>query len=404
MLKMYSMLGTMEYLEPDDWANPMTNGLLQILGYIFLVVAALGVFYAIYLATRLATANDDGKRKQAKDRIKRTFVAIVIVLALGGIASTMSYLWDGLATTQVVTYNLQANSYTLDRVNTTAGAQLQVVRNQSTASSSQVRYEIVSSTAPNARIVNGTGLAASGSGTVTIKVYYDNNVVLANEVIQILPNRPPNTATPRPPNPNDKTDLGETGTGTIVNTNAKFLLPIEFGPNYYGNNVIPRITSNFGMRSIWPQQHTGLDIANSSGTGTGYPNNYIYAAALGTVVTATGGGAYGNYIAIRHDFPDGAITTFYAHLNTINVKVGDVVGGKPGDTVGGKATVRPYGTPIGRMGTTGNSTGIHLHFEIRQTINGVLYYVNPFDSSHTFNNNTKTFSAAKGTGGFFSRG
>ena len=96
--------------------------------------------------------------------------------------------------------------------------------------------------------------------------------------------------------------------------------------------------------------HTGMDI-----TGTGHGSN-IYASAAGTVVKVVNGTrGYGKYIIINHG--DG-IQTLYAHCSKLYVKQGQYVN---------------QGDVIAAMGSTGNSTGTHLHFEIR--ING--QYVNP---------------------------
>ncbi len=96
--------------------------------------------------------------------------------------------------------------------------------------------------------------------------------------------------------------------------------------------------------------HTGMDIA-----GCGYGSN-IYASASGTVVKAKWSSTgYGNYIIIDHG---GGIQTLYAHNSNLYVKVGQYVN---------------QGDVIAAMGSTGNSTGNHCHFEIR--INGVA--VNP---------------------------
>ena len=101
-----------------------------------------------------------------------------------------------------------------------------------------------------------------------------------------------------------------------------------------------RITQYFSWR------HTGVDIANKLGTP-------LYAADDGVVETATGGynGGYGNMIVINHG---GGIKTRYAHASKLFVKAGDSV--SKGDT-------------IAAMGSTGRSTGSHIHFEV--LINGV---------------------------------
>ena len=102
---------------------------------------------------------------------------------------------------------------------------------------------------------------------------------------------------------------------------------------------------------IWGYKgHTGLDIA-----GCGYGSN-IYASAAGQVVKVKWGNTgYGYHVIINHG--DG-IQTLYAHMSNIYVKNGQYVN---------------QGDIIGAMGSTGNSTGTHLHFEIR--ING--QYIDP---------------------------
>ncbi len=99
------------------------------------------------------------------------------------------------------------------------------------------------------------------------------------------------------------------------------------------------VTSRFGSR--WGSTHTGIDLAGA----TGSP---VVAADGGTVISAGWGGRYGNLIKIRHD---NGYETYYAHLSVINVSVGQ------------KVAKREF---IGRVGSTGNSTGPHLHFEIRK--------------------------------------
>ena len=104
------------------------------------------------------------------------------------------------------------------------------------------------------------------------------------------------------------------------------------------------ITSRFGAKSsIRSGDHTGLDIAAKTGTD-------IKVVADGTVTKATKSGAYGNLVVINHG---NGIETYYAHTSKMYVNVGDTV--KAGDV-------------IAAVGSTGNSTGPHLHFEIR--ING----------------------------------
>ena len=101
------------------------------------------------------------------------------------------------------------------------------------------------------------------------------------------------------------------------------------------------ITSPYGSRS--GGFHTGIDIANKKGT-------TVVAAAGGKVTTAGWCGGYGYCIIVDHG---NGMKTRYAHLSKINCKVGDTV---------------LRGEKIGEVGSTGNSTGPHLHFEV--IING----------------------------------
>ena len=104
------------------------------------------------------------------------------------------------------------------------------------------------------------------------------------------------------------------------------------------------ITSRYGANSrIRSGAHTGLDIATKTGTG-------IKSCASGEVIFAGSKGPYGNLVKISHG---NGVETWYAHCSKIYVKVGQKV--KSGDT-------------IAAVGSTGNSTGPHLHLEIR--ING----------------------------------
>lgn len=106
------------------------------------------------------------------------------------------------------------------------------------------------------------------------------------------------------------------------------------------------INSNFGVRHLTGEaearMHQGVDIAAPTGA-------RVLSSAEGTVVRTGHDSGYGNFIEIRH--PNG-VRTFYGHLSAIEAGVA------AGARVGG-------GQLIGRVGSTGYSTGPHLHFEVR---------------------------------------
>lgn len=111
-----------------------------------------------------------------------------------------------------------------------------------------------------------------------------------------------------------------------------------------------RYTSPYGFRydpfNGGSAMHAGVDMAGAHG-------ELIYATANGTVLQAGRSGGYGNLVELSHGK---GIDTRYGHLSAILVK--------PGETV-------RQGQAIGRMGSTGRSTGTHLHYEIRVDGNAV---------------------------------
>lgn len=121
------------------------------------------------------------------------------------------------------------------------------------------------------------------------------------------------------------------------------------GVSLYVKPVSGTITSKFGERSsIRSSVHTGLDIANKTGT-------KIKVVAGGTVTFAGTSGSYGKLVKVSHG---NGVETWYAHCSKLYVKQGEQVSA---------------GDVIATVGSTGNSTGPHLHLEIR--INGTA--VNP---------------------------
>jgi murein DD-endopeptidase MepM/ murein hydrolase activator NlpD len=157
------------------------------------------------------------------------------------------------------------------------------------------------------------------------------------------------------------------GSSGISYTPSTVTPPSAFVQNYYNRTARPlglpgngnvslmfpisipsAITSMFGWRthpiSGSMRMHTGTDIGADMGTP-------VLAALSGRVIMADFFGGYGLSIALEHK--DGTQQTLYAHLSEIFVRPGDVI---------------KQGTVIGRVGSTGASTGPHLHFEFRQQV------------------------------------
>ena len=124
-----------------------------------------------------------------------------------------------------------------------------------------------------------------------------------------------------------------------VPSESGYLWPLPASYNtlssLYGNRIHP-ITRK-------ANKHTGIDVPAPSGTN-------IYAAKSGVVTTSTYNRSYGNYVVVSHS--DGT-STLYAHMVKRNATVGKTV---------------KQGAVIGYVGTTGSSTGNHLHYEVR--VNG----------------------------------
>lgn len=115
-----------------------------------------------------------------------------------------------------------------------------------------------------------------------------------------------------------------------------------------------RLSASFGQSgNLWSNGHTGQDFSAPYGTS-------VKAAHRGEIVSAAWDGAYGRKIVVRHE--DGS-QTWYCHLSSFVRTTGFVTTGEV----------------IGRVGSTGNSTGPHLHFEVRigdDAVNPMTYLRN----------------------------
>jgi len=148
-----------------------------------------------------------------------------------------------------------------------------------------------------------------------------------------------------------KNNSNKTTTPTITSKSFSTATNISKSTVPLGISLIKPITgtisSRFGaVSSIRSSAHTGLDIASPKGTP-------IKAASSGTVTWAGYKGSYGYLVVISHT---NSVQTYYGHCSKLYVSAGQTVS---------------QGETIAAVGSTGNSTGPHLHFEIR--VNGVAY-------------------------------
>lgn len=141
-----------------------------------------------------------------------------------------------------------------------------------------------------------------------------------------------------------------------------FVWPVEITEE---NPETKRINTFFGYTPAYGSNHTGIDISTGNvleKEGDLSKGAYVVAAHDGTVTRTTANPTSDSdgYTFVNIETTDGAYTTQYGHLSEIYVSEGDLV---------------EKGTIIGRMGTTGNSTGVHLHFSVTDSEAGK--YIDP---------------------------
>lgn len=140
----------------------------------------------------------------------------------------------------------------------------------------------------------------------------------------------------------DPRSLGEEISSAFAPQTSDNSVRFQTGRTADGRKVVTpavgRFTSGYGPR--WGRIHNGIDIANSIGTP-------IYAVMDGTVINAGPAQGFGNWVVIKHD---GGEVSVYGHMRDYNVSVGQRV---------------TAGQQIAKIGNEGQSTGPHLHFEIK---------------------------------------
>ncbi|MGW6708497.1 transglycosylase family protein [Streptomyces sp. NPDC054956] len=193
-------------------------------------------------------------------------------------------------------------------------------------------------------VVSGDTLGTIGSrvGVDWQKLYSDNRSVIGSNPDMIIPGQrlsygsgsgaasDSGRSTPAAPK---SSNSSKSAGSSRSSSSAKGVLPVS------GASISARYHQSGGWAA---GHHTGIDFAVSTGTP-------VKAAAAGTVVSSGWQGAYGNAVVIKHD--DGRYT-LSAHLSSATASAGERVSA---------------GERIGRSGNTGNSTGPHLHFEVRSS-------------------------------------
>ena len=187
--------------------------------------------------------------------------------------------------------------------------------------------------------------SSSNIENITIAEKYETelqNMSTIEEAVAGLYSEPKSiTVASNKTNSSKKTSTGSVNTATNI-SGGKVSLGISLVKPVSGT-----ISSRFGARSrIRCSAHTGLDIATSTGTP-------IAAAASGTVTFSGWKGSYGWLMVITHQ---NGVQTYYGHCSKLYYSAGQTVS---------------QGQKIAAVGNTGNSTGPHLHFEVR--VNGIAY-------------------------------
>ncbi len=185
------------------------------------------------------------------------------------------------------------------------------------------------------KVVKGTAKLTYGTAKVATKVAV-GTVVVAGTLVKDMAYYTAKAAFYR--KNHDSGELSSVAVRGVVGRRYKKL------PDYKGPYRWPLsagiVSSEFGAR--WHKKHEGLDIAADAG-------EPVYASAAGEVLYANDKmRGYGNVIILRHD---SSMTTLYAHNQSLKVKLGDKV---------------EQGQEIALLGSTGHSTGPHVHFEMRQ--------------------------------------
>lgn len=259
--------------------------------------------------------NIDGERTICVSSVEQLNAAVAAVAVKKGVQGAQSGVIELIGSMpEVVT---EAEIFTVDEAEQYLEERLTV--KSTIVSSSEEEYIPEAEYVDNADIYEGmTSVISSGrkgAQTVTTVENYINGALVESQSAAVV------------------TDEGERA---VIARGTK-PRPAGVGSGNFSKPASGKITSGFGAR--WGRNHNGIDI----GAPTGTP---VYASDDGVVTCSEYKNSFGNLVKIDHQ---NGYETYYAHNSELLVKPGDVV--KKGDL-------------IAKVGSTGNSTGPHCHFEI----------------------------------------
>lgn len=301
-----------------SWGTDLMTGLKGVMLPIFLVIGSVGSVYALFLGFMIAKAEDESKRKAAKSRMIKTLMGVFLLVFL--FTLLMSNDWfEG----------------------TTSRPKYEAVHQLDLSSAQAEGIPLMINGVPVDATKHGIIWSDQPEGAVWIedgKIKVDPSV---DEVVRVVVGGTGNASIPQTP-----VVLGGNG----VPDKGAFVKPVN-----------GKINCGWGCKcSVHKGSHSGIDFPGSMAS-----SKEIYAAAAGTVTAfdkgcthankgqnADGsfgcscGGGWGNYIRVDHG---NGVYTLYAHLKTgFTISSGTVAAGQK----------------IATMGTSGRSTGDHLHFEV----------------------------------------
>ena len=315
-------------------ANSLQYELLRIIGFIGMFVGAVIGFWAMYLGFKMASASDEGKRKEAKKRLINSIVSMVLIIILAGMLFGINFMTGpGAADEGNITFH--STEFPDD-------GEWRTLSILSGGGLSQGVYDLRITGDAIAELrqggVSGWEIRGITQGTTTIRVERRFTNVTANVEIQIVSQE--EWSPPTPP-------VGD----------GEFRMPLNGSIGWLSSPA----NNRFGWRS--GSMHAGVDLRP---VGV-FTNTDVVAAADGVVVISGVSPSAGEWIIIRHSFPGGNLYTRYLHLHTGSRRVG----------LGAQVNA---GDVIGRTGITGQTSSRtpYVHFEISDGSGNNATRFNPF--------------------------